>query len=48
MMTRQELEDALGIGKTKTITILEKLIADEKIQRIGQSRGTKYKLIDEG
>ena len=45
IMTRGEIEAASGMERTKVIRILNRLIENRIVERIGTGRGTKYSLI---
>jgi ATP-dependent DNA helicase RecG len=44
IMTRGEIENATGMERTKVIRILNRLIDNQTVEKIGMGRGTKYSL----
>ncbi len=45
-ITRKEIQDLAGMKETKTKELINRMIEQEKIKRIGQGRTTAYVLKD--
>ena len=43
-MSREEIEKELHVNKSKCIRLLNKLISQQLVEKIGQSSAIKYKL----
>lgn len=41
-VNRRELETLLGVGTTRTMVLLKRLVELDKVQRIGNGKNTKY------
>ena len=41
-VSRRELESLLGVGTTRTVVLLKRLVELDKVQKIGNGKSTQY------